>query len=114
VLSPSHMIALGDSSMTVPEGSGVVGGTQLDFGYYYDVYTIPANPPPLPAFMSWLPLTVSAEATRHDGGRRNILFCDGHVETLTIPQLFNYQNNAVLSLWNYDYLPHPDLLQPFP
>jgi prepilin-type processing-associated H-X9-DG protein/prepilin-type N-terminal cleavage/methylation domain-containing protein len=114
VLSPSHMIALGDSSMTTPAGSGVVGGTDLCFGYYYAVYEVPPNPPTPPASMQWLSLTVSAEARRHDGGRRNILFCDGHVESLTIPQLFNYQNNAVLSLWNYDNLPHQNLLQAFP
>jgi prepilin-type N-terminal cleavage/methylation domain-containing protein/prepilin-type processing-associated H-X9-DG protein len=114
VRSPSHMIALGDSSMTVPQGSGVVGGTDLCFGYYYDVYEIPPNPPSPPASMAWIASTISAEAARHDQGQRNILFCDGHVENLTLAQLFNYQNNTVLSLWNYDYLPHQSLLQPFP
>jgi prepilin-type N-terminal cleavage/methylation domain-containing protein/prepilin-type processing-associated H-X9-DG protein len=111
IRSPSHMIALGDSSMTVPEGSGVVGSSQLDFGSQYDVYEIAPNPPPIPL---WMQLAESAEAIRHDESRRNILFCDGHVESLTIAQLFNYQNNAVLSLWNYDYLPHQNLLPSYP
>ncbi len=45
------------------------------------------------------------------GAERNIVFCDGHVESLTPRQLFDYHDDTVLSLWNKDYLPHQELTQ---
>ena len=46
---------------------------------------------------------------RH-GGRWNVLFCDGHVQTLTTRALFDYSQDAVLQQWNYDSQPHRDLM----
>ncbi len=42
-----------------------------------------------------------AVARRHNG-RWNITFCDGHVETLQVSQLFAIQNPAVAKRWNCD------------
>ena len=102
VLSPSHMIAIGDAVFTVVTvGTPVnyVAGyidlnllryvTQMDFGPSDDLRDMMA----------------SADQRRHEAGRRNTVFCDGHVECLALPQLFNYTNDAVLRLWNKDYLP---------
>jgi prepilin-type N-terminal cleavage/methylation domain-containing protein/prepilin-type processing-associated H-X9-DG protein len=107
VFSPSHMIAIGDSSMDMdtPAGLGVVGqnfiGLLMD--HTYDVFEDDPSPTPLDK------LTLSAELRRHDGGRRNMVFCDGHVDCLTVPQLFDKHIDSVLSQWNNDDLPHKDV-----
>jgi prepilin-type N-terminal cleavage/methylation domain-containing protein/prepilin-type processing-associated H-X9-DG protein len=109
VLSPSHMVAIGDANFG-PLGPNppypMVGGNSLDFGggaFLFYVYG--QNPPGL------APMMLAADARRHDGSRRNIVFCDGHVESLTPRQLFEYHDDTVLSLWNKDYLPHQELTQ---
>ncbi len=106
VLSPSHMIAIGDATFDVAPINVIVGDTDLQFiqaVYYIYVFgqsTLPA-----------VQMARSDDRRRHDGSRRNIVFCDGHVECLTPLQLFNCHDDAVLSLWNKDYLPHPELMQ---
>jgi prepilin-type processing-associated H-X9-DG protein len=109
VLSPSHMIAIGDADF-VPFGSNppypIVGYNYLNFvDAALLFFGSGQNPPGLD------PMILAAEGRRHDGSRRNILFCDGHVESLTLSQLFNYHSDAVLSCWNKDYLPHRELVQ---
>ena len=49
--------------------------------------------------------------TRHHG-QANVLFCDGHVESLSLPALFEDTNDAALARWNRDHLPHRDLSSP--
>jgi len=106
VLSPSHMIAIGDAtfiSSVLPPF--VAGDNDLQFvAGAYDIYV--SGQSTLPAVETAL----SDDRRRHDGSRRNIVFCDGHVDCLRPAQLFNYKNDAVLSLWNKDYLPHEELL----
>jgi prepilin-type processing-associated H-X9-DG protein/prepilin-type N-terminal cleavage/methylation domain-containing protein len=48
-------------------------------------------------------------SSRHQG-RANVLFCDGHVETLTLKFLFEDISDAALVRWNRDHLPHRDRL----
>jgi len=106
VLSPSHMVAIGDATfdVAVPINS-VVGDIDLQFAVAAsDIYVLGQST--LPAVQT----AMSDDRRRHDGSRRNMVFCDGHVECLTPAQLFNYKNDAVLSLWNKDYLPHRELL----
>jgi prepilin-type N-terminal cleavage/methylation domain-containing protein/prepilin-type processing-associated H-X9-DG protein len=103
VFSPSHMIAIGDATFQglIIQYESVVGFNNLVFADGAILfYVYGQNPPGLGS------RCLSADAKRHDGSRRNILFCDGHVDCLTPPQLFNYHNNSVVSLWNKDYLPH--------
>ena len=50
---------------------------------------------------------------RH-GGRWNVVFCDGHVENLTMERLFDFRRENVLKRWNRDNLPHRELIRPFP
>ncbi len=46
---------------------------------------------------------------RRHYARFNVLFCDGHVETLRISDLFAIRSDAILSRWNNDGQPHRDL-----
>jgi prepilin-type N-terminal cleavage/methylation domain-containing protein/prepilin-type processing-associated H-X9-DG protein len=46
---------------------------------------------------------------RHDS-RFNVVFCDGHVETLKISNLFTTLSDDVLSRWNNDGQPHRELV----
>jgi prepilin-type N-terminal cleavage/methylation domain-containing protein/prepilin-type processing-associated H-X9-DG protein len=49
--------------------------------------------------------------SRHQG-RDNVVFCDGHVESPTLPFLFTDTSDAALSRWNRDHLPHREKLSP--
>jgi prepilin-type N-terminal cleavage/methylation domain-containing protein/prepilin-type processing-associated H-X9-DG protein len=104
VVSPSDMIALGDVFFDTfqPPLKGFGG---LDEAFYSDVgpalYNevmrgLPAGSPP-----------VQATQKRH-GGRWNIEFCDGHVESLRANNLFNISNSVVAQRWNIDHQPHND------
>ncbi len=109
VLSPSHMIAIGDANFTPFNPNPLypfVGANELGIVYpVYLFFALGQNPPGLDSMM------VAPDARRHDEGRRNIVFCDGHVECLTPAQLFNFQDDSVLSLWNKDNLPHQEVMQ---
>jgi prepilin-type processing-associated H-X9-DG protein len=48
---------------------------------------------------------------RHQN-RANMVFCDGHVETLTLEFLFQDTSDEALRVWNRDHLPHRELLPP--
>jgi prepilin-type processing-associated H-X9-DG protein/prepilin-type N-terminal cleavage/methylation domain-containing protein len=48
---------------------------------------------------------------RHQN-KANVLFCDGHVESPTLPFLFTDTSDAALSRWNRDHLPHREKLNP--
>lgn len=45
-------------------------------------------------------------ADRVHDRRANMVFCDGHVEALTLQTLFYATNDAALSRWNKDHQPH--------
>jgi prepilin-type processing-associated H-X9-DG protein/prepilin-type N-terminal cleavage/methylation domain-containing protein len=49
--------------------------------------------------------------TRHQG-KANVVFCDGHVESLTLQFLFEDTSDAALSRWNRDHQPHREKLTP--
>jgi prepilin-type processing-associated H-X9-DG protein/prepilin-type N-terminal cleavage/methylation domain-containing protein len=48
---------------------------------------------------------------RHQG-KANVVFCDGHVESPTLPFLFTDTSDDALSRWNRDHLPHREKLPP--
>jgi prepilin-type processing-associated H-X9-DG protein len=94
VASPSEMMAIGD---------GFVGDTNvvLDGGF---------------SFKRTYDLTDDSGSTkrsykRHQG-KANVVFCDGHVESPTLPFLFADTSDAALSRWNGDHLPHREKLIP--
>ena len=43
-------------------------------------------------------------------GKANVGFCDGHVESVSLPVLFSSDTDAALSRWNRDHQPHRDRL----
>jgi prepilin-type N-terminal cleavage/methylation domain-containing protein/prepilin-type processing-associated H-X9-DG protein len=45
-------------------------------------------------------------------GKANVVFCDGHVESPTLPFLFTDTSDATLSRWNRDHQPHRERLAP--
>ncbi len=49
---------------------------------------------------------------RH-AGRLNIVFCDAHVESPRIKELFSYEDPGALRRWNNDNLAHKELLWPY-
>ena len=49
--------------------------------------------------------------TRHQG-KANVVFCDGHVESPTLPFLFEDTSDDALSRWNRDHQPHREKLSP--
>lgn len=50
-------------------------------------------------------------STRHQS-KANVVFCDGHVESLTLKFLFEDTSDAALVRWNRDHLPHRERLSP--
>jgi prepilin-type processing-associated H-X9-DG protein len=48
---------------------------------------------------------------RHQN-KANVVFCDGHVESPTLPFLFTDTSDVALSRWNRDYQPHRERLAP--
>ncbi len=84
VVSPSEMMAIGDS---------IIGGvffmrTHLKFMDQY-----------------------GGASARHQG-KANVVFCDGHVESPTLKFLFEDTSDAALSRWNRDHQPHRERLTP--
>ncbi len=108
VLQPSRMIALGDAAFLVGyyelTGWASVGYADLSYGLgFFVVHGIP------PTGDSHVPELWASEQRRH-GGRWNVVFCDGHVETLKTKGLFDATDNEVLRRWNKDNLPHREML----
>jgi prepilin-type N-terminal cleavage/methylation domain-containing protein/prepilin-type processing-associated H-X9-DG protein len=82
VATPSDMMAVGDS---------VAGGIDFmreDLNY----------------------LEQRGASSRHQG-KLNVVFCDGHVESPTLPFLFTDTSDAALSRWNRDHQPHRERLE---
>jgi prepilin-type processing-associated H-X9-DG protein/prepilin-type N-terminal cleavage/methylation domain-containing protein len=80
VAAPADMMAIGDS---------ILGGPRLD---RVDMLT---------------PTRIARALARHQG-RINVLFCDGHVESLTIESVFEDISDSALVRWNRDHQPHRD------
>ena len=111
VLKPSRMLAVGDATYVNFQTNGnvfvdnTVGCSWLRLTMPYKwVDGPPGTPPGL--------LTARAADRRRHGDRRNMVFCDGHVEHLAPRGLINQQDDSVLSLWNRDNLPHREFLPP--
>jgi len=103
VISPSDMIAIGDTFLDEnPLGGHVFLEMALDRSYFYNL-TVRGSPPTNPG----------VRAMRH-GGRWNTGFCDGHVENLRIKDLFDLSNSAVAARWNNDHQSHNEGWFPYP
>jgi prepilin-type processing-associated H-X9-DG protein len=112
VVRPVDMIALGDAVLnpgySPPPSDIGWGEPELSFGINYDgfynrlVRMLPSADP-----------GVQRVRRRHNA-RWNVAFCDGHVETLSGRQLFDYGDDGVLRRWNNDNQPHRELAEPVP
>jgi prepilin-type N-terminal cleavage/methylation domain-containing protein/prepilin-type processing-associated H-X9-DG protein len=104
VLCPANMFAMADAQLlAAPQTAFVYGSAELTLA-------------PIGAdhYHNWAPdgyvgLADGFYQRRHDT-RFNVLFCDGHVETLRISDLFTTLSNDILARWNNDGQAHRDLL----
>jgi prepilin-type processing-associated H-X9-DG protein/prepilin-type N-terminal cleavage/methylation domain-containing protein len=94
VVSPSEMIAIGD---------GFIGHDNLLLGGVSRIertYDLPDG------------VKDNSNAMSRHQGKANVVFCDGHVESPTLPFLFTDTSDAALSRWNRDHQPHRERLAP--
>jgi len=117
VLKPSLMISVGDGPLapTVYDPATVYGWS--DFSRYEGFNDYRAEMGliifPSPGMGTWptgKDLVARSIKQRHFG-RWNIAYCDGHVQTQTTKEIFDYTNDEVLKLHNKDHRPHRELLQ---
>ena len=103
VLYPSDMIAMGDASL-MPDvsnsGGPIHGNFRLNMAVearlYWDAVLLgqPAGDSAAKGMMQ-----------RH-GGRWNVIFCDGHMETLRPGDLFDLRKPLLAQRWNNDHQSH--------
>jgi len=117
VIKPSQMIGIGDGPLapTVYDPATVYGWS--DFSRYegFNDYRAETGQTiyPSPGMGTWptgRELVVQSIKRRHFG-KWNIAYCDGHVQTHTTKEIFDYTNDEVLKLHNKDHLPHREILQ---
>ena len=101
VISPSRMIAIGDSMIVGPEPDLMRGVPMAPVFWHLAM-----------ARFSDTMAEADRELTLHDkatlrrhGARWNQLFSDGHVENNTLEKFFDYRNDEVMRLWNRDNEP---------
>jgi prepilin-type processing-associated H-X9-DG protein len=62
-------------------------------------------------FLRWdLQALILWNASSRHQGKVDVLFCDGHVESLSLKAVFADTNSAALGRWNRDNQPHPERL----
>jgi prepilin-type N-terminal cleavage/methylation domain-containing protein/prepilin-type processing-associated H-X9-DG protein len=113
VVNPANMIAIGDSRLRwSPELTWV--GLHGESSYrtviagdpFFSPRRIPANRKGGWTEIGW---SEGIYQRRH-GARFNVLFCDGHVETLNKSDLFTSRSDAILARWHNDGLPHREFV----
>jgi prepilin-type processing-associated H-X9-DG protein/prepilin-type N-terminal cleavage/methylation domain-containing protein len=109
VVHPANMIAMADATLVWQLGATLADGTIMHPPWIGGFPYLLLNPiPPGRGTQSAIGLGSGIYQRRH-GGRFNVLFCDGHVETLKVSDLFTTRSDAVLARWNNDGQPHRDL-----
>ncbi|MBL9134770.1 MAG: prepilin-type N-terminal cleavage/methylation domain-containing protein [Verrucomicrobiales bacterium] len=100
VRAPSEMIAIGDNLALLPRMGNDLG--------HDAVWESPAGlmrQESAGARGSFTGEAVRRAAARHSN-RGNIVFCDGHVESVPFRRLFLERDDASLRRWNRDHEPH--------
>ena len=112
VVSPSDMIAIGDSEISSYAPAWTPGGPsrggwmgESEFASWWCGLGEP-NLASTPQAQVW------AATQRRHGGRFNVAFCDAHVETLRVQDLFDPRKDQQLMRWNPDHLPHREEVWP--
>ena len=62
-------------------------------------------------FIQSVPFAPTQTAAQRHKGFLNLVFCDGHVESLKVRTLFSRSDDCCLRRWNNDGLPHRELLR---
>lgn len=104
VLALSRMIALGDGLVG---WNGAIRDGSWELGRNIPMFE-GLNSRMSPAQQS----ECTPRANQRHRGNANIVFCDGHVDGLTLNRLFSDTSDAALALWNRDGLPHRERLAP--
>lgn len=107
VLHPANMFAMADSQLSLAYAGSPLIPSSHDYimGLPYMVleeipqHLVLSNGSPIDGYYQ----------RRHDA-RFNVLFCDGHVETLKISSVFTLRSDDVLARWNNDDQPHRELI----
>ena len=113
VRSPADLIAAGDGFLAVKQASTVSGLPVTDpeglliegellgrLASAQGDYIVAESRP--------------GEARRRHAGRINVMFCDGHVESESLPRLFLQKQSDLVRRWNVDNQPHPELWASLP
>ncbi|MBE7504114.1 MAG: hypothetical protein HS113_28275 [Verrucomicrobiales bacterium] len=108
VLVPSDMLAVGDAIV----GWSFGGGADENAGWAHD-HLGPYLPEPT-ALLGTQPGSFSSSdleamrgvVQRRHGGRWQMVFCDGHVESGRTADWFDVRRDTVRQRWNNDNLPH--------
>ncbi len=112
VLRPSLMVAITDAAFGTADDQSLWGCTDFSDVLGVEGYELESGMVVSTAVRQLPPSAkqniVSAIRTRHSG-RWNVVFCDGHVRAYKTKELFDWRDDAVLSLRNKDNLPHRDL-----
>lgn len=107
VVCPSDLVAVFDAHLSIwsfPGGSNALCGLSLASGGFIDTeYELGLLPPG--QFLDGADQAVAVERKRHNG-RWNVVFCDGHVESLRTKDLFDSRVDNITRRWNRDHLPN--------
>jgi len=108
VVAPSDMMAIADATMNgkfADWDSGYFRGyADLQEAFPGGIYIELNMQPPYP--LSPCEKNAALGIRRRHGGRWNVVFCDGHIESLKTQQLFYLRRDEIAKRWNYDNLPH--------
>jgi len=118
IKNPSEMFALGDCNLNVDDGDNIGEFTTLHlielFGMpeltLAPLETEPSIPKSLAKPNSVRNGRVWRATWKLHRGRLNMSFCDGHVEGMRIPDIFDVRRADVLRRWNNDNAPHHELV----
>jgi prepilin-type N-terminal cleavage/methylation domain-containing protein len=110
VARPANMIGIGDAQLfriITPVGTGRV--LRPFFMGEQRLLLVPIPAGQTSGTFQNLGLGDGVYQRRHRT-RFNVVFCEGHVETLKISDLFTTKSDAILARWNNDGQPHRELL----
>lgn len=116
IVSPSEMIAIGDSPLFIPtsglQQGEILGDGDLSHGLRLPSIRFELDAPRSPNVTLTRFARDLAVMSRRHGGRFQIVFCDAHVENRSRRDLFA-AHPSVLERWNNDNRPHLEQMAPY-
>lgn len=112
VKAPSDMIALGDAHLAFINSANMQTYYNLDIpeGTYSGWGFLDINHRNSWQRIKPLRTNIIRAVQQRHGGRYNVGFCDGHIESIPRLKLFSRTNETLLRRWNNDNQPHHNLL----